>query len=154
MIETILGGLVGGAFRLFPEILKWVDRRGERKHELSMQDKQLEFQKLLDGRKIEEANVSYDTAAVDALKEAIKGQETPSGVRWIDGLTSSVRPVVTYWFMLLYCVAKIAVFVTGINAGSPWIDAISLAWTEADQALWAGILNFWFLSRVFEKNRI
>ena len=39
MIETLLGGLLGGAFRLAPEILKWLDRNGERSHELSMQDK-------------------------------------------------------------------------------------------------------------------
>ena len=32
MIETLLGGLLGGAFRLAPEILKWLDRKGERGH--------------------------------------------------------------------------------------------------------------------------
>ena len=46
MIETLLGGLLGGAFRLAPEILKWLDRKGERSHELAMQDKALEFEKL------------------------------------------------------------------------------------------------------------
>ena len=40
MIETLLGGLLGGAFRLAPEVLKWFDRQGERGHELAMQDKQ------------------------------------------------------------------------------------------------------------------
>jgi hypothetical protein len=38
--------LLGGAFRLAPEILKWLDRNGERSHELAMQDKALEFEKL------------------------------------------------------------------------------------------------------------
>jgi hypothetical protein len=46
MIETLLGGLLGGAFRLAPEVLKWFDRQGERGHELAMQDKALEFEKL------------------------------------------------------------------------------------------------------------
>jgi len=46
MIETLLGGLLGGAFRLAPEVLKWLDRKGERGHELAMQDKVLEFEKL------------------------------------------------------------------------------------------------------------
>ena len=32
MIETLLGGLLGGAFRLAPEVLKWLDRKGERSH--------------------------------------------------------------------------------------------------------------------------
>ena len=39
MIETLLGGLLGGAFRLAPELLKWLDRKGERGHELAMQNK-------------------------------------------------------------------------------------------------------------------
>ena len=46
MIETLLGGLMGGLFRLAPEVLKWLDRKGERGHELAMQDKALEFEKL------------------------------------------------------------------------------------------------------------
>ena len=50
MIETLLGGLLGGAFRLAPEILKWLDRKGERGHELAMQDKALEFEKLRGAR--------------------------------------------------------------------------------------------------------
>ena len=46
MIETLLGGLLGAAFRLAPEVLQWLDRNGERGHELAMQDKVLEFEKL------------------------------------------------------------------------------------------------------------
>ncbi len=54
MIETLLGGLLGGAFRLAPEILKWLDRKGERGHELAMQDKALEFEKLRGAQRMSE----------------------------------------------------------------------------------------------------
>ena len=121
MIETLLGGLLGGAFRLAPEILKWLDRKEERGHELAMQDKALEFEK--------------------------------TGVRWADALSISVRPVITYWFMALYCAAKTAAFAAAVTAGAGWGTAILHAWTEADQALWAGVLNFWFLGRVFDRVR-
>lgn len=53
MIETLLGGLLGGVFRLAPEILKWLDRQGERGHELAMQDKALEFEKLQAGSSLD-----------------------------------------------------------------------------------------------------
>ena len=71
MIETLLGGLLGGAFRLAPEILKWLDRKGERSHELSMQDKALEFEKLRGAQRMGEigasADAAWNTGAIDAL---------------------------------------------------------------------------------------
>jgi hypothetical protein len=157
MIETLLGGLLGGAFRLAPEILKWLDRQGERSHELAMQDKALEFEKLRGAQRMAEIGASADavwnTGAIEALKAAVVSQGQPSGVKWVDGLSSSVRPVITYWFMALYCSAKTAAFMAAVGAGASWGTAILHAWTEADQALWAGVLNFWFLGRVFDRVR-
>ena len=157
MIETLLGGLLGGAFRLAPEILKWFDRQGERSHELAMQDKALEFEKLRGAQRMAEIGASADAAwnsgAIEALKAAVASQGQPSGVKWVDGLSSSVRPVITYWFMALYCAAKAAAFAAAVTAGAAWGTAILHAWTEADQALWAGVLNFWFLGRVFDRVR-
>ena len=157
MIETLLGGLLGGAFRLAPEILKWMDRNGERNHELAMQDKALEFEKLRGAQRMSEigaaADAAWNTGAIEALKEAVAAQGQRSGVRWADALSVSVRPVITYWFMALYCAAKTAAFVAAITANAGWGTAILHAWTEADQALWAGVLNFWFLGRVFDRMR-
>lgn len=157
MIETLLGGLLGGAFRLAPEILKWLDRNGERSHELSMQDKALEFEKLRGAQRMGEiganADAAWNTGAIEALRDAVRGQGEKTGVAWADALSSSVRPVITYWFMALYCVAKTAAFVAAVTAGAGWGAAILHAWTEADQALWAGVLNFWFLGRVFDRVR-
>ena len=157
MIETLLGGLLGGAFRIAPEILKWVDRNGERSHELSMQDKALEFEKLRGASRMAEigasADAAWNTGAIEALRDAVRTQGEKTGVRWADALSSSVRPVITYWFMALYCAAKSAAFVAAVNGGAGWGASVLLAWTEADQALWAGVLNFWFLGRVFDKAR-
>ena len=155
MIETLLGGLLGGAFRLAPEILKWLDRKGERGHELAMQDKALEFEKLRGAQRMAEigagADAAWNTGAIDALREAVAAQGRPSGVKWADALSTSVRPVITYWFMALYCAAKTAAFLGAVDAGAEWMAAIQAAWTEADQALLSGILNFWFISRVWER---
>jgi len=155
MIETLLGGLLGGAFRLAPEILKWLDRKDERGHELAMQDKALEFEKLRGAQRMAEigasADAAWNTGAIEALKEAVGAQGRMSGLRWVDALSCSVRPVITYWFMALYCAAKSAAFVGAVDADVEWSAAIQAAWTDADQALWAGVLNFWFLGRVFER---
>ena len=157
MIETLLGGLLGGAFRLAPEILKWLDRNGERSHELSMQDKAIEFEKIRGAQRMSEIGASADAAwnsgAIEAFKEAIATQGRPTGVQWADALSSSVRPIITYWLMALYCAAKTVAFVAALNAGAGWVAAVLAAWSEADQVLWAGVLNFWFLGRVFDRVR-
>ena len=72
MIETLLGGLLGGAFRLAPEVLKWFDRQGERGHELAMQDKALEFEKLRGAQRMSEigaaADGAWNTGAIETLR--------------------------------------------------------------------------------------
>lgn len=155
MIETLLGGLLGGAFRLAPEFLKWLVRNGERSHELSMQDKAIEFEKIRGAQRMSEIGASADAAwnsgAIEAFKEAIAAQGRPTGVQWADALSSSVRPIITYWLMALYCAAKTVAFVAALNVGAGWGAAVLAAWSEADQALWAGVLNFWFLGRVFDR---
>lgn len=157
MIETLLGGLLGGTFRLAPELLKWLDRKGERGHELAMQDKALEFEKIRGAQRMSEIGASADdawnTGTLETLREAVRAQGEKTGVRWSDALSSSVRPVITYWFMALYCAAKTAAFTAAVTADADWGVAILHAWTEADQALWAGVLNFWFLGRVFDRVR-
>jgi len=157
MIETLLGGLLGGAFRLAPEFLKWLDRKGERGHELAMQDKALEFEKIRGAQRMAEigsqADAAWNTGAIEALRDAVRTQGEKTGVWWADALSSSVRPIITYWLMALYCAAKTVAFIAALNAGAGWGAAVLAAWTEADQALWAGVLNFWFLGRVFDRGR-
>ena len=156
MIETLLGGLMGGAFRITPEILKWIDRKGERVHELAIQDKTLELERLRSATKANdlklEANASKHASTINTLETALSTQGRATGVKWADALSSSVRPIITYWFMALYCAAKAAIFVSAIQNGGEWTIAVQQSWTDADQALWAGVLNFWFLGRVFDKS--
>ena len=109
MIETLLGGLMGGAFRLTPEILKWIDRKGERIHELTLQDKTLELERLKSATNTNdlqtEAEKSKHATTINTLNTAVSIQGKITGVKWADALSSSVRPIITYWFMALYCAA-------------------------------------------------
>ena len=72
-------------------------------------------------------------------------------MKWADALSTSVRPIITYLFMALYCTAKATAFFAALNGGAGWVQAVQAAWTPADQALLSGILNFWFISRVRER---
>jgi len=43
MLESLFGGLLGGLFRLAPEILKFLDRKSERKHEIALLKAEMDF---------------------------------------------------------------------------------------------------------------
>jgi len=155
MIETLLGGIMGGAFRLTPEIFKWIDRKGERAHEIVMKDKLLELEKLKLTAASDIINHKSETEiqaeSIKALQAAVKAQNQTTGAKWADALSSSVRPIITYWFMMLYCLSKVVPLITIDSGVINWTAILSTIWSDADQALWAGVLNFWFLGRIFEK---
>jgi len=157
MIETLFGGALGGAFRLAPEFLKWIDRRGERAHELAMQDKAFAFEELRGAQRMQELgaqdDAAWNTGALAALKEAITAQAQSTGVKWVDALSTSVRPVVTYLLVAMYSAIKTSTFIGAVHTGAQWGAALLAAWSQADQALLAGILNYWFLNRTLEKVR-
>jgi len=157
LIESLLGSLIGGGFRLAPEILKWLDRKGERAHELSMLNAQVAADKQRGEQRERELNLEAEIARVaqglSTLREALVGQFQRTGVKWVDALNVSVRPVITYAFFGLYAAVKLATYVALLQSGVGWGEAVKAVWTDADMALWSGILNFYFLGRVFDKPR-
>jgi hypothetical protein len=150
MLE-LLGALIGGGFRLVPEILKLLDAKAERAHELARLDKQFDFQKLTGQQKIEEAvldaNTKFDVAAFSALAESVKGQSQLTGNPFIDGLNMTVRPVVTYTLLALYVLSKLAALTLGTANGLNTWESILAIYTAEDRALFSGILTFWFINR-------
>lgn len=151
MIETLLGGLMGGIFRLVPEVLKFFDRNNERKHELAMMDKTLEVEKVQGETRIAlQQEVTYGKG-LDALSMAVEAQGKQTGIKFVDALSALVRPLVTYWFMGIYMAVKITGIYLTIRVTGDWSKAFATAWDANDMAIFAGILNFWFLSRVFDR---
>jgi len=156
MVETLIGGLMGGIFRMLPEVLKWLDRKDERKHELNMQDKAIEFQKLKGDQVVEEIEAKgqqdWNTGALDALQEAIAGQFRPSGVKWVDALSTLIRPLITVqWVIFLYPAVLVSSFTLSIQAGVAPLDALVKVLGPDEKALVGAILNFWFMGRIFDR---
>ena len=158
MTSTLIGGLLGGIFRLLPEILKYLDARNERKHELAMQDKAIEFQRLKGDQRMEEISAQgqqdWNVGALETLRTALQGQDTPSGVKWIDGLSKLMRPLITIqWVVFLYPAVIVCGFIVLVQSGVSVLQALPAVFGPEEKALVAGILNFWFLGRVFDRVR-
>lgn len=154
MIATLFGSLFGGLFRLTPEVLKWMDRSSERRHELAMQEKALAFERLRGPQKMAEIRASSQAhdldLAIPAWLKVNAQQDTPGANRFTDRLSRSVRPTLTYSVMGLYGFAKAGQILHALLLPATMHQPLHV-WNDADQALLAGVLHFWFLGRVFDR---
>jgi hypothetical protein len=152
-MDAIIGGVLGGLARLAPEVLKALDRKNERAHELKMSQHQLEVIKIQGHQKIESDQLALDSAQVVAGVGAIQAayQSMKTGFKLADTISALVRPWVTFMIVHVWLLVKLAAYITMIKSGISWDVAIQTLWTDDDKAMLAGVLNFWFLGRVFEK---
>ncbi len=153
----ILGSLLGGIFRLAPEVIKYFDKKNERQHELAMFDKQCDLEKVRGQIRLEEIgaqrDMAVDVGVMDAFKAAIDQQTemVKAAGGWVASLSASVRPMMTYYLLLLYGVAKTASIVLAYHAGQPMLEVLKASWGVDDMALLSGVVNYWILDRTLAK---
>lgn len=153
----ILGSLLGGMFRIVPEVLKFLDRKNERQHELKMFEQQISLEKQRGDQKLAEIGAQHamavDSGVLDAFKSAIDQQarmvET-AGRGWVASLSASVRPVVTYWILGLWSFVHIWFAWSAWLAGASPREVFVTVMSADFAALVAGTLNYWFLDRTLK----
>ena len=154
MIESsIFGGLLGGLFRLAPEVLKWMDRKDERKHELDMLDKEMAYANIKATSQAHTENAMVDTAQLDSIGEALKGQAemAVAGGKRVAAISALVRPMITYWVVTLWSFVKIASIMMAIHSEGNWAEVLVKSWNADDVGILSMILMFWFVGRAMEK---
>lgn len=153
----LLGSIFGGLFRLAPEVLKWLDKKNERQHELSMFDRQCQLELQRGNQKLQEIGAQHamavDQGVLDALKGAIDQQAemTKAAGGWVASLSASVRPVVTYWILFIWSFVHIWFAWNAWIQGMPPVEVFRTAMSADFAALVAGTINFWFLDRTLAK---
>ncbi len=153
MIESIFGGLLGGLFRLAPEVLKWLDRKDERAHELSMLDKEMAFAQICAEQAMHTVDAQVDVAQLDAIGKALEGQANMAiaAGKFVAGISALVRPLVTYWVVALWSGVKIASIVLVYQSGGSWQEMLLKNWGPDDNAILSMLLIFWFVGRSIDK---
>ena len=155
MIETLLGSLLGGVFRIVPEVMKLWDAKNERQHELAMLGKEMEFAQIKGEISMREQETVLMGKELDAMTEALKeqGETARASGQFISAISAAVRPLVTYWFVTLYSIVKLASILMAIDAGANWKEVLVSSWSEDDMALLMMVLTFWFVGRVWDRTR-
>ena len=155
MIETLLGSLLGGVFRIVPEVMKLWDAKNEREHELKMLGKEMEFAQIKGEIAMREQETVLMGKELDAMSVALKEQgETARASGWfVAAISAAVRPLVTYWFVTLYSIVKLASILMAIDAGAEWKEVLVNSWTQDDMAMLMMVLTFWFVGRVWDRTK-
>ena len=155
MIMTLLSLFGGGIMRLLPEVFALFNKKTDYVHELAMLDRQAELEKTRESSRREtimvQGDISETLALLDAQKAAITGQMQKTGMWFVDALNFLVRPLTTYFFLLMYGVVKVATLVVALQTMDPWV-AIIQCWSPDDGAILSGILGFWFMGRTVDRN--
>lgn len=156
MIETLLGTLFGGLFRMAPEVLKWMDRKDERAHELAMFDKQLEADKLKGDQQLAQINAQADAsigaAEVQAIIEATKAQAVQTGIKWVDAFNAIIRPLLALqWLIVLWPAVIVAGFALAVQTGADPLVALKAAFGVDEKAMAASVASFWLVDRSLRK---
>ena len=153
----ILGGALGGIFRLAPEVLKFFDKKNERAHEMLMFSRQCELEQIRGQMKLAEIGAqreaAVDVGVMDAFNSAIEQQATmvKAAGGWSASLSASVRPVVTYWILLVWSGVHLWFGWNAYVAGAPPMEVFKMMISPDFSALLAGTINYWFLDRTLKQ---
>jgi hypothetical protein len=151
---ALLGSILGLVGALAPRLLGLFEARQNHRQELELLKLQGDFQMRL-AEAGHAAKMAEIGATADATSESLAFQAAlrPSGVVWIDGFNSFVRPFLTLCFFTLYASVKWAQYVVLSSDHSGTAPVLLSMWGEDDWAVWAAIVTFWFGNRTFNKER-
>jgi len=156
----LLGSIFGGIFRMAPEVLKWLDKKNERAHELNMFARQCDLEQMRGQMKLAEIGAqreaAVDVGVMNAFQSAIEQQATmvKAAGGWVASLSASVRPVVTYWVLFVWSFIHVWFAYNAWLGGAPAVEVFKTMMTPDFSALLSGTINYWFLDRTLSKRGI
>ena len=140
---ALIGSLAGFITSFLPELFTFIKDKRDKAHELEIMRLQIEANKSQSKYNLEEVKINNEYAD----NKLVYNHAKPIGISWVDGLSASVRPFITYSFFLIYIGVKILIL-CNYEAG------ISMPiWTDEDQTLFCAFIGFWFGHRAFGKKR-
>ena len=144
---SLLGSVLGFGTSFLPKVMDFFQDKSDKKHELAVMEVQIRQQKELADQKLEAINVDADIREIESLHKSMQ----PTGVKFIDGLRGSVRPVITYAFFGLFVFIEVSAYIGLTAQGVSALDAANATFDEDIKALFAAVLSFWFGGRAIQR---
>jgi hypothetical protein len=138
---TLIGSALGFMTSFLPKIMDYFQSKADNAHELKMLE-------AMAANKREEMALDAEIREVETIH---RHDAQIKGGKFIDGLRASVRPVITYLFVLLFLFVEISAYIIMLNQGMSVLDASQMVWSSEINGLFAAIISFWFGGRTFGK---
>jgi hypothetical protein len=157
LISTALSFLMGG----LPKLMDFFQDKSDKSHELQLAKMQTEreMQMLKEGyiaqarvEEIRTEQIAIQTAEKE--REALYSHDIAIGQgasQWVINLRASVRPMVTYLFVLLLIVVDIASIWWAWSSGAAFAESVTLVFDADEMQILASIIAFWFGTQAFSK---
>jgi hypothetical protein len=149
--------LGGGVFRLIPFIVDFFKQKQDQAHELAMTELQLKIDQARAQQALDlahaQADIALNQGEMEAWRGAVEAQGRSTGLAWVDAVSATVRPFLTYyWCIGLYGSAKLIQVIVAASAHEPLAAYVPILITEFDRSVIGSVLAFWFVDRTLRKS--
>ena len=161
LISTLLGFASGGLPKILDVVQGVVQDRGDKKHELALMaaNREREIALAKEGfiaqaavEEIKTEQIQMQTQTQERLAMYKHDMKIGEGAStWVINLRASVRPIVTYIFVLLLVVVDVAGIWYAYSTGVPFAAAMDMVFSDDEMSILAAIIAFWFGSQAFSK---
>lgn len=149
---TLISTALGFFTSFVPSILDYFKQKRDQEHELKMIDAQIKAQLAIGQMQLEAA---VTEAQLKELQELHK-EQTATAVKagkFISGLSASVRPVVTYLFVIEFLVINWAIAWLTFDASGFTLEALRSIMDDRFFSLLSSMIAFWFGNRTFGRRQ-
>lgn len=142
---SLLGTVVGGIFRLAPEVLSLIDKNSDRKRDLvlALKNKKQEVVQEVVQEVAQEIQEKIIPIATPLPNEEVTQPATTTNDKW----SAAVRPAVTFSLVFVWALIHLWAFFTNVPP-----DTYAMIVNPDFTALVSATVNYWFLDRTFKHN--
>jgi hypothetical protein len=150
---SLFGSLLGFGTSFLPNILGFMEKGQSNKHELRLLEAKAKHAEVLSKLKVEELDAKADVEESRSIYMHASEIAKNNKSSFISALQASVRPVITYFFFILFATIKgLAVYVA-VKEGDDVSQAILNSWDQETAILFSTVVSFWFGGRAMRKIR-
>jgi len=157
LLSTLGGLLISG----LPKLLEYFQDRQDKKHELAILQlqKERELEMLAKGyaaqaqvEEIKTEQIAIQAAAEERVALYQHDMKIGEGAsQWAVNLRATVRPIVTYIFVIELVALNVAGLWYAWNQGTPFAIAMENVFSDDEMLILSSIVAFWFGTQAFGK---